>query len=66
MPVGPGQDTLDGPEYQRIIRAAESSTCPGADALLELYFAWSEAARADETILTHGEAVAYDPNVSQA
>lgn len=66
MPVGPGQDTIDGEPYQQIVKAHASGTCPGAEALLEFYFAWSEAARADDTILTHQEAMDYDPNVSSA
>lgn len=66
MPVGPGQDTIDGRPYQKIVQAAESSKCPGAAALLDFYFEWSKQARADETVLTHYEAVAYDPQVSSA
>ena len=66
MPVGPGQDTIDGEPYQRIIKAAEDDTCPGASALLELYFEWSKQARADEDILTHYEAIEFDPKVSSA
>ena len=66
MPVGPGQDVIDGEPYQRIIRAAESGTCPGASALLDFYFEWSKQARADTTVLTHYEAIAYDPKISSA
>ena len=61
MPVGPGQGTIDGEYYQRVVQAAESGTCPSAAALLEMYFEWSEQASADDTILTHAEAIAYDP-----
>ena len=64
MPVGPGQDTIDGEYYERIVRAAKSGTCPGAAALLEFYFEWSKQARNDTSILTHSEAMAYDPKVS--
>lgn len=66
MPVGPGQDTLDGEPYQRIIQAANSGTCPGASALIDFYFEWSKQARANESLLTHAEAIAFDPQESSA
>lgn len=66
MPVDPGQGTIEGEHYEQIIEAAESDDCPGATALIDFYSEWNKQARADETILTHFEAIEYDPKVSSA
>lgn len=53
-------DTIDGDEYSRFVKAANSGSGV-ANATLELYLTWSEASRADPELLVHAEAMAYDP-----
>lgn len=54
-------DEIGGPDYIKIVEAAESGADPGAAATLEFYRAWSAAGRANPDLLIHAEANTYDP-----
>lgn len=54
-------DRIGGDDYKIFVDAANSGEAPAAAATLEWYKIWSEAGRADETLLVHGEAMKYDP-----
>ena len=53
-------DEIGGEDYMKFVAAANSGEV-GAAATLEFYKAWSEAGRADPSLLIHLEAMTYDP-----
>lgn len=54
-------DEISGRDYETFVDAANSGNEPAAAATLEWYKIWSSVSRADETLLVHAEAMAYDP-----
>ena len=52
---------IGGDDYIKVVEAAESRSDSGAAATIDFYKAWSEAARKDESLLIHKEAMKYDP-----
>ena len=54
-------DEIGGEDYAVFVDAAESGLSPAANATLAWYKIWTEASRADENLLVHAEAMAYDP-----
>jgi hypothetical protein len=55
-------DEIGGDDYAVFVEAANSGDQPVAAATLEFYKLWSEASRADESLLVHLEAMTYDPD----
>jgi len=53
-------DELKQEDYALVVAAAEAGA-PGPKAIIDFYRAWSEAARADPSLLVHAEAMAFDP-----
>ena len=54
-------DAISGKGYIKIVEMTDSGSDIGARATIELYRKWSEAGRADSSILVHEQAVEYDP-----
>jgi hypothetical protein len=54
-------DEIGGDDYIKIVQAGESGANLGAKATIDFYRSWSAAGRADENLLIHLEALAYDP-----
>ena len=53
-------DAIGGDDYKIFVDA--TSTNSAASATLTWYKIWSEAGRADDSLLIHAEAMAYDPD----
>ena len=53
-------DEIGGEDYKIFVDATEENAA--ANATLTWYKIWSEAGRADENLLVHAEAMAYDPD----
>jgi hypothetical protein len=53
-------DALYQDDYAKVVAAAEAGAA-GPKAIIDFYKAWSEAGRADPSLLIHAEAMAFDP-----
>ena len=54
-------DKIGGDDYSLVVASANAGNA-GAAAILQFYKAWSAAGRADENLLIHQDALAYDPD----
>lgn len=55
-------DALYQDDYAKVVAAAESGAA-GPKAIIDFYKAWSDAGRADPTLLIYAEAMAFDPQM---
>jgi inosine-uridine nucleoside N-ribohydrolase len=53
-------DALYQDDYAKVLQAANEGV-PGPKAMIDFYKAWSEAGRADDSLLIYAEAMAFDP-----